>query len=106
MIGAIALSVTVVVLRPAWPSPAELVRAPITVWLGGLLAVLYILAIVLVTPKLGVGRMTVLIVAGQVLAAVVLDHFGAFGNAEKTINLWRAGGAVPIVAGVAAIQLN
>lgn len=48
------------------PTIGELAEAPPTVWLGGAIAVLYILDVVIVTPKLGLGSTAVLIIAGQI----------------------------------------
>lgn len=106
VIGAIALSATVAAMRPPLPSLSSLASAPPTVWLGGLIATGYILAIVIVTPKLGVGSTTILILAGQILMALVLDHLGAFGNPQHSLNLWRVSGAVLVVAGVVVIRTH
>jgi len=44
-----------------------------------LIATAYIVAIVLLVPKLGVGVTAILIIAGQIVVALALDHFGAIG---------------------------
>lgn len=106
LVGAATLGVTVVLLRQTLPSIADLVQAPPTIWLGGIIAVLYILAIIVVTPKLGIGTTAVLVIAGQLMTALVLDHFGAFGNALHTINWPRAAGALMVVFGVYLIRAN
>ena len=104
LIGAAVLALVVLATRPALPSPAELAGAPKTVWLGGVIATIYILAVVWVTPRLGVAETAVLIIAGQLLMAVALDHFGAFNMPQIPITWLRALGACLVVAGVLAIR--
>jgi transporter family-2 protein len=106
LVGTVAFVAVTALARPPMPSMAQLATGPKTIWLGGFIAALYILSAVIVAPKLGVGLTTVLIVAGQLLMALLLDHFGAFGNPEQSINLWRLAGAAMIVGGVVVIKLH
>jgi transporter family-2 protein len=57
-------------------------------------------------PKLGATGFIALALAGQVVAALVLDHFGWFGLVERQMTLPRVLGAVLLVAGVALIQFS
>lgn len=105
-IGALALAVCCAVLRPAWPTARELVLAPRTVWFGGLLAAVYVIAIVTITPKLGVGLTTALILVGQLATAITIDHFGAFGSVQQSVNLWRLAGLGLMVGGVVLVKTH
>ncbi|WP_306117471.1 MULTISPECIES: DMT family transporter [unclassified Roseitalea] len=104
LIGALVLAAMVVITRPTLPSVGTLMAAPKTVWLGGLIATAYIVAIVIITPRLGVGVTTGLILVGQLCMALALDHFGAFGNPQQTLGLGRAAGLSLMVAGVVLIK--
>lgn len=104
--GALVLVVMVAVTRPVLPSMSDVAAAPKTVWLGGVIATIYILAIVVLTPKLGVGTTTMLILIGQLATAVVLDHFGAFGTQQASMNLWRLAGLGMMIAGVITIKTH
>ena len=83
----------------------SMVAAPKTVWLGGAIAIGYIIAIVVLTPRLGVGLTTGLILVGQIITALVLDHLGAFGNAQHTLNAGRLAGLALMIAGIATIKM-
>lgn len=48
-------------------------------FLGGVLNVLIIYAIVRTMPKIGVGNATTAIIVAQILTAVLIDNLGAFG---------------------------
>lgn len=99
------LIIIVVATRPPLPSVSELVAARKTVWLGGVIATGYIVAIVVLTPKLGVGLTTGLILVGQILTALVLDHLGAFGSAQHMLNAGRLAGLALMIAGIATIKV-
>ena len=64
----------------------------------------YIVAIVIITPKLGVGLTIGLILIGQLCVASALDHFCAFGNPQHTLGAGRAVGRAMMVAGIVAIK--
>lgn len=104
LIGTLILAAIVALTRPSLPSLAELASAPRTVWLGGLIATGYIVVIVIITPKLGVGLTTVLILVGQLCMALALDHLGVFGNPQHAFNVGRAIGLALMVAGIVAIK--
>ncbi|MEM1362374.1 MAG: DMT family transporter [Pseudomonadota bacterium] len=103
--GSLVLTIIVAFTRPTLPSIVDLANAPKTVWLGGLIATIYIIAIVVLTPKLGVGLTTGLILVGQIMTALLLDHFGAFGNPQHTLSIGRAAGLTLMIAGIAAIKV-
>lgn len=103
-IGLVVLTVIIGITRPSLPSLGTLMAAPKTVWLGGLIATFYILAIVVITPRLGVGLTTALILVGQLCMALTLDHFGAFGNPQQSLGLARALGLAMMIAGVVTIK--
>lgn len=103
--GTIVLAGLVAAMRPSLPSLAQLTAAPVTVWLGGLIATGYIVAIVTITPRLGVGLTTGIILVGQIAMALTLDHLGAFGNPQHALGLGRAAGLALMIAGIAAIKV-
>lgn len=104
--GTVALSIILLFVNPQLPTLGELAAAPKTVWFGGLIATAYIIAIVIVTPKLGIGLATATILIGQLCMAVALDHFGAFGNTQVQFNLWRASGLMLMIGGVILIKTH
>ncbi len=62
--------------------------------LGAISAVSYMV------PRVGVASAVVLIVAGQLLVSVILDHYGAFGADIRVINPARASGLLLVFLGV------
>jgi bacterial/archaeal transporter family-2 protein len=73
-------------------------------WSGGLFGGVFILLAILLLPTLGAATLFALVVAGQVLIAVTLDHFGAFGLTPHPIGMTRLAGAALLIAGVVLIR--
>ena len=102
--GTLALIVVALALRESWPLGEAVARAPGWAWVGGLLGALYVLATIIVIPRLGAATTVGLILAGQVLASIVIDHFGLIRVPVHELNIPRLAGAVLIVIGVALVQ--
>lgn len=97
--GALLLAVH----RP-WPPVANAAAAPWWTWIaGGLLGTIYLTGNILLAPKLGAAALVGFVVAGQLLCAVLADHFGWLGFEQHSATLWRGLGCVLMMAGVALI---
>jgi transporter family-2 protein len=73
---------------------------------GGLLGALFVFGTTLLAPKIGVAKMTALIIAGQVIVSIVLDHQGWLGLAVREITPTRIAGGVLVVAGVLLVNFD
>ena len=51
-------------------------------------------------PRLGLGKAFTIIVASQLIAAVVFDQFGLFGAAVRVLSVQRLVGLVVMILGV------
>ena len=103
-VGTLASLVCLLVLRPAVPSWSRVAAVPWWAWIGGAVGVGYVTASMLLAPKLGATGLIVLLVAGQLLASVIFDHYGLLGYAVRPFNGWRALGCVLLVAAVLIIK--
>lgn len=90
--------------RAPLPKLAEAAQAPWWVWTGGLSGVMFITAALLITPRLGATGFMISAIAGQILVAMLIDHFGLMGLPIKEVNLGRVVGVVMIFAGVMVVQ--
>jgi len=73
-------------------------------WTGGFFGAVYIAISIFLVPRLGAAFFVALLVAGQMLASVAFDHFGALGLSEHPIDIPRLIGAVLLVIGVVLIR--
>jgi transporter family-2 protein len=102
-IGGTALLLTCIGLRLPLPTREQL-SAPWWVWTGGLLGAFFVVGQAMLPPRLGLTVYLVLVIAGQLVTALVLDHFGMIGLKEQPITAWRLLGVVFLVAAVALIR--
>lgn len=79
-------------------------NAPAIAWIGGLLGAFFVTATVILLPRLGVALTISLIIAGQMAAAVAIDHYGLLGVPIKEVSLARLLGVLLVTAGVILIR--
>ena len=97
------LALLLIVHKPL-PSMGQLRATPAWMWAaGGLLGTVYLTGNILLAPKLGAAGLVGLVVTGQLLCAVLADHYGWLGFAQHSVTLWRAVGCGLMVGGVALI---
>ncbi len=82
------------------PTPTQLGAAPWWSFAGGLIVAFYVFSITFLAPRLGVGTAIALVVTGQVMAALTIDHFGLMRSLTFPLTPVRALGAVLMVIGV------
>ena len=78
--------------------------APPVAWLGGLLGAFFVTCTVILAPRIGVAMTFSLIVAGQMMITLVLDHFGFLGLEERPVSFSRVLGVLLITGGVILIR--
>jgi len=105
-VGTAALVLYAVIIRVPLPQAANLKYYPWWVWTGGVLGAFLVAATVVLAPKLGAASMIALIISGQMLASLVLDHYGLIGYTVHPINFLRICGVVLLVGGVVLIRTN
>jgi len=103
-VGLAALVAWAGAMRFAWPGLPAFARAPWWGWTGGFLGAFYVAAVAFLAPRLGVATTLSMAVAGQTLAALVLDRLGVMGLASRPLTSPRLLGAALLVAGVLLIR--
>lgn len=109
LVSVLVLLPVIISLRLPLPSLGFISKAPLWMWAGGAFGVCFIALALMLLPKLGASGFIALALAGQVVASLVLDHFGLFGLfglVERHVTLPRLLGAVLLIAGVALIQFS
>jgi transporter family-2 protein len=102
--GLLTMIVAVIAMGERVPSWKTMAEVPWWAWSGGLFGGAFILLAILLLPSLGAATLFALVIAGQVLAAVTLDHFGALGLTPHPISTVRLMGAALLIAGVVLIR--
>jgi bacterial/archaeal transporter family-2 protein len=104
LVGTAGLAAAMLVFRVSLPvSRAWAVTHPVQ-WTGGMIGALYVLAAVVLAPKLGAGTLVAVVVAGQMITSLLLDQYGLIGFPVHSLSPVRLIGAALIIAGVVLIQ--
>ena len=99
-VGAVLLFVILLFTRGSLPLIAQAGAAPWWAWGAGALGALFIATSIIVGPVIGGATFLALLVAGQMFAALAIDHYGVIGFPVRTIDVWRIAGAILVIAGV------
>jgi bacterial/archaeal transporter family-2 protein len=88
------------------PGGAVVRALPWWKYTGGLIGAVYVTSVIVTVQRVGPANLTSLNVAGQLIAAVILDHYGLLGFAQHTANGWRLLGVGLMLAGAWLIVRN
>lgn len=104
--GSVALILITLVLSQAQGIAIAWRAPPLWMFLaGGCLGAIFVTCALILTPKLGAAATMAFIVAGQLLAGLLLDRLGYFDLAVRELTLGRVGGAILLLAGALLIRL-
>jgi bacterial/archaeal transporter family-2 protein len=105
-VGFTALSIIALATGQLQAAPG-LRHLPVWLWLsGGLLGAFIVFGSIFLVPRIGVAALAAFIIAGQLAAASVIDHFGLFGVPVIEMHLWRAVGIVLLFAGALLVRFT
>lgn len=93
------------VQRPSWPDGETLRSAPWWIWTGGLLGAVYVAVSIVLVQRLSAAVAFSLVVFGQMVCALILDHFGWLGLGQHEVTPGRLAGVALVVVGVVMIRV-
>lgn len=91
-------------MRAPMPNLGAALQGPWWQWIGGVFGVIYITAALILAPRVGAANFIVGVVAGQMLASLLIDHFGLVGLPARPATLVRAVGLGLILLGIVVMQ--
>jgi len=103
MVGLLAMLVYIIVTQQSY-SLKGLKDAPPHAWLGGILGAFYVTVIILAFPKIGPGLTFGLVVAGQLLLSIIMEHYQIMGAHHHPVSIGRVLGMLMIIGGVLVIK--
>jgi transporter family-2 protein len=106
IVGALCLLASVVFLKVPFPGLGKFAVMPVWVWGGGLIGAVVVLGSILAGPKIGMLALVGLLLAGQLVASVLMDHFGWFGFPIQKMSEARWVGILLLVGGFFLIRKN
>jgi bacterial/archaeal transporter family-2 protein len=103
LIGTIALGAAISVSSGRLFA-AGLKQAPWYAWLGGFYGAFFVAVAAFGAPRVGIGVLLTAAIAGQLAAALVLDHYGLLGLTRHPITISRGLGFALVLAGVVLVR--
>ena len=106
----ISFAVGTLALFAAWlasgsrPGAAAFAGLPWYAWMGGVYGATYVAIAAYAAPRLGLASLITIVIAGQIVMALGLDHAGALGLPRAPVNPARIVGALLVVAGVVLVR--
>ncbi|MBX3358266.1 MAG: DMT family transporter [Phycisphaeraceae bacterium] len=104
VVGLGAMVVVVAIMRPRLPASDRLAEGPWWMWLGGLCGAFFVTLAVILVPRIGAAAYLSAMIAGQLIASVVIDHFGHMGLTPRDLTPGRIVGVLLVLGGMAAIR--
>jgi transporter family-2 protein len=102
-VGTLALGVLAAVLHTK-PDLAAARALPAWAWMGGLYGCVFVISAAWGVPRLGAALTITLMVAGQLLLSLALDHFGALGVPRHPVGVGRLAGVALVFIGVLMVR--
>jgi len=102
-VGTMALGVLAAVLHTR-PDMGSVKALPGWAWLGGLYGCVFVIAAAWGVPRLGAALTITLMVAGQLLVSLALDHFGGLGVPRHPLNMGKVAGVALVFIGVLMVR--
>jgi transporter family-2 protein len=90
----------------ASPQPSRLAQGPWWMWTGGLLGAFFVTTAVALAPRVGAANYLAAMIAGQLVASLIIDHFGLLGLPQISITPWRVAGIALMLGGLALIKFG
>lgn len=103
-VGTVVLVVYAAALRIGLPPLAAAAGHPWWIWSGGALGAFFVSAVIVLAVQLGATAMVALVLAGQLVTSIVLDHYGLLGYPVHPVSGWRIVGVVFLFAGAYLIK--
>ena len=102
---------TLALLTYSLGSPAGLQKslhqasaAPVYAWLGGLVGAFYIISTIVASPKIGLAMFLALVIGGQLMMSLTIDHFGLLGTPQKPVSWTNVLGLLFLLGGIMLIK--
>jgi len=103
-VGLVGLFLYMLVAKIPLNTLSNIKNAPPVSWLGGLCGAFFVTAVVISVPRLGIALTFSILILGQMLITLPIDHFGFLGIPVREINLPRLLGVILVIAGVFLIR--
>jgi transporter family-2 protein len=104
LVGGMCLILGAVIFKAPLPSLNQLASLPIWLWGGGMIGAAVVLGSILAGPKIGALALVSLLLAGQLVVSILIDHYGLVGFPVQKMNIQRLLGVLLLVGGFLLVR--
>ncbi len=104
LVGTAVLGLIILFTKQQVPGPQQLQGIALYKYAGGLLGAFFVTVIIYSVQQIGSAQVFALVIAGQLLFALLYDHLGAFGFKQSPVNWSKMLGVVMLIAGAYLIN--
>lgn len=104
LVGFICLLALNVIFKTQIPDWGHVKTAPWYLLAGGMLGAIFVSSVIFFIPRIGVSTVLAASIAGQLIAASIIDHYGFFGLNVHQISPGRIAGILLLISGIFLIQ--
>ena len=104
LVGGFCLLVGAFAVKAPFPTWNQVVSLPCWTWTGGLIGATAVFGSIVAGPKIGALVLVSLLLAGQLVASILIDHYGWLGFSVQKIDFQRLLGVVLLVGGFLLIR--
>lgn len=99
LVGTVALGAVLLLSKQALPSLQVYGNVGWYKWTGGLLGAFIVTGTIISVAKIGAADMFVILVAGQLITALIMDHYGILGMNPNPVSTTKLIGIIFVIAG-------
>ena len=104
IVGTVLLGLVILTTKQQVPTLAQLKGIELYKYSGGLLGAFFVTVIIFTVQRIGSANVFALVIAGQLLVALLYDHFGMFGFRQSDINWVKLLGVALLIVGAYLIN--
>ena len=86
------------------PGAEPFARLPYYAWFGGIYGAFFVAVAAFAAPRIGLASLITIGIAGQIVSALVLDHFGVLGLPRDPVSVTKLLGVALVLAGVVLVR--
>lgn len=104
IIGGLGLLLYCLIVRIDFSQITQATNSDWLIWTGGLMGAFYVVAVIILVPKIGTALTFGLVIAGQMGFSLVMDHYGWFGASVQPISWQKIMGVLLIIGGAILLR--
>lgn len=104
LVGGLCLILASIVVRAPFPTWEQIAALPNWLWGGGVVGAAAVFGSIVAGPKIGALALVSLLLAGQLVASIVIDHYGWLGFSIQKMDFQRLLGVLLLAGGYLLIR--